>query len=226
MSEFYIVATPIGNLKDITLRALEVLKGLDFIACEDTRHSGILLSHYDIKARLISCRAANEERSAEYILELLDQGQNGAYISDAGTPGISDPGARVVEKLRSTEHEIIPLPGASAASTIVSVAGLCGKGYYFEGFLSPKPGKRKKRVEELMNRNEAVIFYESPFRIIKLLKDIADINSEAKVVIGREMTKKYEEILEGSAQDMLHLYEEKSSIKGELAVLVFSNKKS
>ncbi len=138
MSTLYIVATPIGNLEDITYRAIRTLKEVDIIACEDTRHTSGLLSHYDIKKRLIACHSYNEEESANGIIELLDQGNNIAYCSDAGTPGVSDPGARLVERVRSgSEHNIVPIPGASAVTSLVSGAGNIGKSFPFEGFLSP-----------------------------------------------------------------------------------------
>ena len=160
MGTLYMVGTPIGNLDDITLRALNTLKEVDVIACEDTRHTSNLLSHFDIKKRLIACHSYNEEESAKGIIALLDQGMNIAYCSDAGTPGVSDPGARLVERVRSeSDHKIVPIPGASASVTLVSAAGRIGKAFLFEGFLSPKKGRRQKRLKELVSRGDAFIIY-------------------------------------------------------------------
>ena len=142
MSELYIVATPIGNLGDITFRALETLKSVDVIAAEDTRHTLQLLNHFEIRKPLISCRSQNEKFASEKIIALLDEGKNVAYASDAGTPGISDPGAILAGTVRQAGHTVIPIPGASAFATLASVAGAGGKTLVFEGFLSPKPGRR------------------------------------------------------------------------------------
>ena len=168
MSTLFVTATPIGNLEDITLRAINTLKKVDVIACEDTRHTQIMLNHLEITGkRLIACHAHNEEESAKGIVKLLDSGLDVAYVSDAGTPGISDPGSRLVREVRNSGHNVVPIPGVSASSTLISVAALNGKTFTFEGFLSPKSGRRKNRLTELLNRNEAFIIYESPFRIVK-----------------------------------------------------------
>ena len=157
MSVLYIVGTPIGNLGDITLRAIETFKSVDFIAAEDTRHTLQLLNHLEIKKPLISCRAQNEKAAGSKIVELLDQGHSVAYASDAGTPGISDPGAVLVDVVREAGHQVVPIPGASAFATLISVAGSGGKTLIFEGFLSPKPGRRRSRLRELMQTGDAVI---------------------------------------------------------------------
>ena len=171
------VATPIGNLEDITYRAVRILGSVDVIACEDTRHTQQLLSHYGIRKRLIACHAHNEKESAKGILELLDSGMNVAYCSDAGTPGVSDPGARLVEAVREDgRHRVVPVPGASASVTLVSAAGNIGKSFTFEGFLSPKKGRRTKRLEELFSQKNAFIVYESPFRVVKTLEDIRNVS--------------------------------------------------
>ena len=149
------VAGPIGNLDDITLRALKVLEAVDVVACEDTRHTGRLLTHFNLKKRCIACHSHNEEESAKGIVSLLDRGQDVAYMSDAGTPGISDPGARLVEAVRAAGHEVVPIPGASAFVTLLSAAGNVGRTYTFEGFLSPKRGRRVRRLEELVARGES-----------------------------------------------------------------------
>lgn len=214
------MGTPIGNLGDITLRALETLKNVDFIACEDTRHTLQLLNHFEIKKPLISCRAQNEKFAGEKIVKLLDEGHSVAYASDAGTPGISDPGAVLVDIVREKNHKVIPIPGPSAFATLTSVVGSGGKTLIFEGFLSPKAGKRKSRVKELLATGDAFVIYESPFRITKLLADISDIESERKVVVGRELTKLHEEIISGTAKEIFNDFSSRQSIKGEFAVFI------
>lgn len=215
------VATPIGNLDDITYRAISILKSVDVIACEDTRHTNGLLNHYSIQKRLISCHSYNEEQSAKGIIELLDQGLNIAYCSDAGTPGISDPGARLCERVREeSEHTIVPIPGASAFVSLISASGRIGKAFTFEGFLSPKKGKRRSRMEELIKNGNAFIIYESPFRVVKTLEELVDFPSIKRVVIGRELTKAHEEINVGSAQEIYENYKNRASIKGEFVILV------
>lgn len=225
MSELYIVATPIGNLGDITFRALETFKNVDVIAAEDTRHTLQLLTHFEIRKPLISCRSQNEEAASGKIIALLDEGKTVAYASDAGTPGISDPGAVLAGLARKAGHKVVPIPGASAFAALASVAGAGGKTLVFEGFLSPKPGRRRSRLRELLEDGNAVILYESPFRIVKLLTDIADIDSERRVVVGRELTKLHEEITEGTAGEVLEDYASRSKILGEFAVFI-SGKKS
>lgn len=225
MSVLYIVGTPIGNLGDITFRALETLKSVDTIACEDTRHTLQLLTHFDIRKPLISCRSQNEDVAAQKIIKLMDDGQSVAYASDAGTPGISDPGAVLAGLVRKAGHTVVPIPGASAFASLVSVAGAGGKTLIFEGFLSPKPGRRRSRLRELLSTGDAIILYESPFRIVKLLTDIADIDSDRNIVIGRELTKLHEEIIEGSACEMRDNFAERASIKGEFAVFISGTKK-
>lgn len=226
MSTLYIVGTPIGNLGDITFRAIETLKTVDVIACEDTRHTLQLLTHFEIRKPLISCRAQNEENAGQKIIRLLDEGQSVAYASDAGTPGISDPGAVLVDLARKAGHKVVPIPGASAFVSLVSVAGSGGKTLLFEGFLSPKPGRRRSRLRELMATGFAFVLYESPYRIVKLLADIADIECERRVVVGRELTKLHEEIVEGTAADVRDDFSLRNKILGEFAVFVSGNKKA
>ena len=224
MSTLYIVGTPIGNLGDITYRAVETFKNVDVIAAEDTRHTLQLLNHLEIKKPLISCRSQNESVAAQKIIKLLDEGQSVAYASDAGTPGISDPGAVLATLVRGAGHTVVPIPGPSAFATLVSVAGAGGKTLIFEGFLSPKPGRRRSRLRELLATGDAVILYESPFRIVKLLTDIADIDKGRRVVVGRELTKLHEEIVEGTAEEMKQNFAERSKILGEFAIFISGNK--
>ena len=220
MAKLFIIGTPIGNLGDITFRAIETLKSVDFVAAEDTRHTLQLLTHFEIKKPMISCRAQNEKFVSEKIIQLLKEGHDIAYASDAGTPGVSDPGAVLVDHVREAGFDIVPIPGPAAFATLVSVAGTGGKTLIFEGFLSPKAGKRKSRLTELMNTGNAIVIYESPFRIVKLLTDIADIDSERRIVVGRELTKLHEEITSGTAKDLLDNYASRQSIKGEFAVFI------
>lgn len=224
MSTLYIVGTPIGNLGDITYRALETFKAVDVIACEDTRHTLQLLNHFEIKKPLVSCRAQNEQVAAQKLMRLLDEGQTVAYASDAGTPGISDPGAVLVDVAREAGHDVVPIPGACAFVSLASVAGSGGKSLLFEGFLSPKPGRRRSRLRELMATGFAFVLYESPFRIVKLLADIADIQCERRIVVGRELTKLHEEIVEGTAAEVLENFAGRSKILGEFAVFVSGSK--
>ena len=220
MGILFVVATPIGNLKDISFRALETFQEADFIACEDTRHTLGLLTHYEISKPLISCRAVNEASASEKIVKLLDEGKKIAYASDAGTPAISDPGSILVRTAREAGHTIIPIPGASAFGAIMSIAGTYDKTVVFEGFLSPKAGKRKRRLQELFDFGAGFVLYESPYRIIKLLADIAEIDSNRELIVGRELTKLHEEIIKGPASEVLQNFEKRPSIKGEFSVFV------
>lgn len=225
MSTLYIVGTPIGNLGDITYRAVETLKNVDVVAAEDTRHTLQLLTHLEIRKPLISCRAQNEKIAAQKIIQLMDEGKNIAFVSDAGTPGISDPGAILAGLVRKAGHSVVPIPGPSAFATLASVAGAGGKTLIFEGFLSPKPGKRRSRLKELLSTEDAIVLYESPFRIVKLLTDIADIDNNRRVVVGRELTKLHEEIVEGTAAELRDDFTSRASIKGEFAVFISGIKK-
>jgi 16S rRNA (cytidine1402-2'-O)-methyltransferase len=225
MPSLYMVATPIGNLQDITLRALETLKAVDLIVCEDTRHSRRLLDHYGIRKPLKSGHGHNEAQSALGIVKALEEGADVAYISDAGSPGISDPGRVMVRAVRDAGFPVVPIPGASALSALLSANGFPGKAITFEGFLSPKQGKRRTRLSELLARAESFVLYESPHRVLKLLADLSDLDSERHVLLGRELTKVHEELVEGSATDVLETMSRRQSIKGEIALLVGPPKK-
>ena len=220
------MGTPIGNLGDITFRALETFKSVDVIAAEDTRHTMELLTHFDIHKPLVSVRAQNEAFASEKIIKMLNEGKKVAYASDAGTPGISDPGAVLCSLVREAGHSVVPIPGASAFATLVSVSGAGGKTLIFEGFLSPKPGRRRTRLKELMQTGCAVVLYESPFRILKLLEDIATIEPERRIVVGRELTKLHEEINDGMAKDIFENYASRSKIQGEFAIFISGLKKT
>ncbi|HCG63978.1 MAG: 16S rRNA (cytidine(1402)-2'-O)-methyltransferase [Spirochaetae bacterium HGW-Spirochaetae-4] len=220
MGTLFMVATPIGNLEDITMRALQTLREVDVIACEDTRHTQRLLTRYDIHKRLIACHAHNETSSAAGIVKLLSEDNNIAFVSDAGTPGISDPGARVVNAVREAGFPIVPIPGASALATLISVSGFVGKAFLFEGFMSPRAGRRRKRLVELLARDEAFIVYESPFRVVKLLEELASLAPDRRILVGREMTKAFEEFVDGTAQTVAGDFAKRTSIKGEFAICI------
>lgn len=224
VSTVYIVATPIGNLGDITLRALETLKKVEVVACEDTRRTRKLLTHFGISVRLLSVRARNEESAAVGVYEVLERGGDVAYVSDAGTPGVSDPGSVLVRGARERGFPVVPLPGPSAVAALMSVSGFGGKSVLFDGFLSPKPGRRRRRLAELLEREEGFCVYESPYRTIKLLREIADIEPERHLIVGREMTKAFEEFIEGTAAETASLFENRGEIKGEVSVLVSGKK--
>ena len=224
MSKLYIVATPIGNLDDITLRAINTLREADVIACEDTRHTQTLLTHLGITGkRLIACHAHNEAASSQGIVGLLGQGLSVAYCSDAGTPGVSDPGSRLVRAVREAGFDVVPIPGASASVTLISASGLAGKTFTFEGFLSPKSGRRKSRLKELLAREEAFIIYESPFRILKTLSELRDLDDSRRLVLGREMTKAFEQFIYGTPSEVIS---ELKVVKGEFALVVLPPSKA
>jgi len=224
MAILYIIGTPIGNLGDISFRAAETLKKADLVACEDTRRTLKLLSHLGIRVKTLSCRSQNEEFAAEKVLAALNQGQTVAYASDAGTPALSDPGAVLASMAAQAGHDVIPVPGPSAFAALLSVAGGKDKTVIFEGFLSPKPGRRKSRLRELMSMDAACVLYESPFRILKLLGDIVEIDSERYICLGREMTKIHEEYIRGTAAETLAILSQKGEQIGEFSLYVSGNK--
>jgi len=220
----YIVATPIGNLSDITLRALEVLKTVAFVAAEDTRHTRKLLSHYRISARLISCNEHNERERAVEIVKKISDGASAALLSDAGTPTVSDPGYRVLQAAISANLRIVPIPGASAAITALSAAGLPSDAFLFAGFLSHKSAKRRARLKQLANEPVTLIFYESPNRITALLQEVVELLGNRPVALAREMTKRYQEFIRGPAEDVMANLQGRSDIKGEVTLLVSGKK--
>jgi 16S rRNA (cytidine1402-2'-O)-methyltransferase len=220
MSILYIIGTPIGNLGDISFRAVETLKAVDLVACEDTRRTLKLLSYLGIRVPLFSCRAQNERIATEKVIVALNEGKTVAYASDAGTPSVSDPGAVLVRLASEAKHTILPIPGPSAFAALVSVAGGMDKTVIFEGFLSPKAGRRRSRLKELLEAKSAFVLYESPFRILKLLEDLADLNNERYVCVGREMTKVHEEYLRGSAMEIRLVLAGKTKQIGEFSVYV------
>ncbi|MDR0598762.1 MAG: 16S rRNA (cytidine(1402)-2'-O)-methyltransferase [Treponema sp.] len=220
MAVLYIIGTPIGNLGDLSFRAAGVLKSVSLVACEDTRQTLKLLNHLGIRVPLLSCRAQNEEAAAAKVIAALDEGKTAAYASDAGTPALSDPGSLLARAAAAAGHEVIPLPGPSAFAALVSVAGGRDKTVVFEGFLSPKPGRRRSRLRELLDTGWAFVLYESPFRIVKLLEDLADLDSERYICVGREMTKVHEEYRRGPAAEIFAFFSKKDRQKGEFALYV------
>jgi 16S rRNA (cytidine1402-2'-O)-methyltransferase len=215
----YLVSTPIGNLGDITIRALDVLKSVDLIAAEDTRHTGMLLKHYGLDKRLISYHDFNKRRTAPFLVEQLKSGKSVAVCSDAGTPGISDPGYYLVQLAIENDIKVVPIPGASAFLSALVVSGLPTDRFAFEGFLPTKPGKRRKRLERLQEEERSIILYESPHRFAKTLEDIAAILGERKLVVARELTKKFEEIVRGTP-DVIRQWLGQKKLRGELVVLI------
>jgi 16S rRNA (cytidine1402-2'-O)-methyltransferase len=225
VATLYIIGTPIGNLGDISFRAAEILKTVDLVACEDTRRTVKLLNSLNIRVKLLSCRAQNEEFAAREVISALNEGKTAAYASDAGTPALSDPGSVLARLVLEAGHEVIPVPGPSAFAALVSVAGGTDKTVIFEGFLSPKAGRRRSRLAELLATGAAFVLYESPFRVLKLLEDLAEFDNERYVCVGREMTKVHEEYLRGPVGKICGFFAEKSRQIGEFSVYV-SGKKS
>jgi 16S rRNA (cytidine1402-2'-O)-methyltransferase len=215
----YIVSTPIGNLEDITLRALRILKEADLIAAEDTRHTGLLLRHFSIHTPLTSYFEGNEMKKREFILSKLRQGDWIALVSDAGTPGISDPGYRLIRLAIENEIPVIPIPGPSAVIAALSVAGLPTDAFLFKGFLPHKSKRRRDLLKQLEEVKETLIFYESPHRLSETLRDILEVLGDRDLVLTRELTKIYEEVLRGKVSEIQNTLGEKK-IKGEITLVI------
>ena len=215
----YICGTPIGNLEDVTLRVLKILKEVKLIAAEDTRHTKKLLNHYQINTKVTSYYEYNKFKKATYLLEILKNGQDIALVSDAGMPGISDPGYVLVNLALKNNIKIIPVPGVSALITALVVSGLPADKFVFEGFLPRKIKERKRYFKNIENEERTVIFYETPHRLKRALKDMLEVWGDRKIVIARELTKKYEEIIRGNLSQILtEIYEKE--IKGEITLVV------
>jgi 16S rRNA (cytidine1402-2'-O)-methyltransferase len=225
MAKLYIVPTPIGNLEDITLRSINVLIDSDLVLCEDTRRSKILMSHYKINTQLKSFHKFNEHKEVDSIVDQIKEGKKISLISDAGTPGISDPGFLIVRTCIESEIEIECLPGATAFVPALINSGIPSDKFVFEGFLPVKKG-RKTRLETLSNEERTMIFYESPHKILKTLNDFKlNFGSERKISISRELTKVYEENIRGTVEEVISLFGDKK-IKGEIVIVVEGNKNS
>lgn len=216
----YLVATPIGNLADITLRALQVLKDVDLIACEDTRHTHKLLRHYGITTKTISYHEHNEQRRAAELIDLLRQGSDVAVVSDAGTPSVSDPGFRLVRAAIENELPVVPVPGPSALISALIAAGLPPDEFFFAGFLPSRSTARRKRLDELRSVPGTLIFYEAPHRLAQMLEDAHKILGEREAVVARELTKLHETIRRGRLSDLAMHYANEENPRGEIVVLI------
>jgi 16S rRNA (cytidine1402-2'-O)-methyltransferase len=215
----YICGTPIGNLEDITLRVIKILKEVEFIAAEDTRHTKKLLDRYQINTKITSYYEYNKFKKAPYLVEILKNGQDIALVSDAGMPGISDPGYVLINLALKNNIKLIPVPGVSALITALVVSGLPTDRFVFEGFLPRKIKERKKYFKSIENEERTIIFYEAPHRLKKALKDMFEILGDRKIVIARELTKKYEEIIRGNLIQVLSEINTKE-MKGEITLIV------
>jgi 16S rRNA (cytidine1402-2'-O)-methyltransferase len=215
-----VVATPIGNLEDITHRALRILSSVHLIACEDTRHTHRLLAHYGIQTPTISYHEHNERERTEELIAKLAAGADIALVSDAGTPLISDPGYRVVSRAAAEGIPVVPIPGAAALLTALAASGLPTDSFYFGGFLPAKTGQRRRILQSLIGLECTLVFYEAPHRIIESLEDVAAVLGDRPVVLTRELTKLHEEFIRGTAAGVLNEMKSRPAIKGELTLLI------
>jgi len=216
----YLVATPLGNLEDITLRALRVLREVDRIACEDTRHTGKLLKHFEISKPLLSLHEHNETERAHDVVERARQGESIAVVSDAGMPGISDPGYRVVQEAIAAEITVVPLPGPVALETALAASGLPTDAFRFGGFLPAKTTQRRKVLQALVDDPATLVFYEAPHRIVRTLQDALEVLGDRPAVLARELTKMHEEFLRGPVSTLLATLTARDSVKGEITLLI------
>ena len=217
----YLVGTPIGNLSEMTPRALEILSDVEYVAAEDTRNSGLLLNHFNIHKPFISCHEHNEEEAASKIIALLEDGHSVAYVSDAGYPCISDPGSRLVKAALEHQIKISVISGPSALLNALAGSGLPSDHFYFHGFLESKESVRKNQLQELFTKKETLIFYEAPHRIQKTLKAMAEVFGDRKACIARELTKKHEEFIRGNIEELSQIDPE--TLKGEMVIVVEGN---
>jgi len=216
----YVVATPVGNLEDITYRAVRVLREVDAIACEDTRHTRHLLDHYGIAKPLVSYHEHNEMARAVELVERLRAGESIALVSDAGTPLVSDPGYRLVSEAIASGVSVVPVPGPSAVAAALSASGLPCDQFRFLGFLPAKSAQRRRLLESLRAETATVVCYEAPHRIVESMADIVDVLGDRPAVLARELTKVHEEFLRGSSAEILRVLRERPSIKGEITILL------
>lgn len=220
MATLYIVATPIGNLNDFSQRAIDTLKNVDYIGCEDTRTSGTLLQHFQIDKPTFSFHQHNEHQKVEYLVDLLNQQKNVALISDAGMPGISDPGFLAVRAAHQNNHAVCPIPGPSAVTAAIAASGLPSDRFLFEGFLPQKKGRQTK-IKEIADAEITTVIYESPYRVVKLLNGLAEFcEGNRWICVAREITKKFEEIDRGQLSEIVERWNEKTSIKGEFVIVI------
>lgn len=216
----YVVATPIGNLRDITLRALDVLKAVDLVAAEDTRKTARLLGHFGLSVPLISYHEHNEAARTPGLVGRLQQGVSIALVTNAGTPGVSDPGYRLVTAAAGAGLRVVPVPGVTAAATALSASGLATDAFVFEGFLSKKAGRRLQQIQALASETRTVIWYESPQRMLALIEELIAAFGDRRAVLAREMTKLHEEFIRGRLSEILHELRSRSEVKGECTLLV------
>ncbi|MBU2219477.1 16S rRNA (cytidine(1402)-2'-O)-methyltransferase [Patescibacteria group bacterium] len=216
----YVVATPIGNLEDITLRALRILREADFIACEDTRVTKKLLSHFKINTLAISYHQHSRLTKIDWIIQQLKSGKSIALVTDAGTPGISDPGNILISECAKNKIKIVPIPGPSALTALASVSGINMQKFIFMAFPPHKKG-REKFFKEITAAKYPVIYYESPHRLVKNLELLASFKKNASIIVGRELTKMFEEIIRGTVPEVLNYFQNKDKIKGEFAVIIY-----
>jgi len=215
----YPVGTPIGNLKDITLRALEILKEVDLIAAEDTRHTRKLLSHYDIHTSLTSFYEYNQIRKTPYLINCLKNGKDVALVTRAGMPGISDPGYYLIKEAIKEKIKIVPIPGPTALTTGLVASGLPMDSFIFEGFLGRRKGARIKRLKKLRDEKRTVVIYEAPHRIKKVLPEIREVLGDRRIVIAQELTKKFEEIIRGRVSELEEIFKDRTP-RGEFTLII------
>lgn len=215
----YLVATPIGNLEDITMRAIRILKEADYIAAEDTRNTKRLCNYFEIDTPLISYHDHNQEVGGEKLLQLLRDGKTIALVSDAGLPAISDPGADIAMKAIQEDFAVVPLPGANAAITALIASGLPTQPFYFHGFLSRYKKERREGLETLRNKQETILFYEAPHRLKEMLKDVQLVLGNRQIVLARELTKKFEEFIRGTVEEALE-WANTNEVRGEFVVII------
>jgi 16S rRNA (cytidine1402-2'-O)-methyltransferase len=216
----YVVATPIGNLEDLTHRATRILQEVDLIACEDTRHTRKLLNHYGIKTKTVSYHEHNEREQALKLIDAIKSGRDVAVVSDAGTPGISDPGFRVVNAALEQGVEVVPVPGPTALISALVASGLPSDEFFFGGFLPARSTARRKRLAELTTLQTTLVFYEAPHRIIETLKDARAVLGEREAVVARELTKLHEEIWRGNLSELVSTFDETHEPRGEMVLLI------
>ncbi|HJU56017.1 MAG TPA: 16S rRNA (cytidine(1402)-2'-O)-methyltransferase [Pyrinomonadaceae bacterium] len=216
----YLVATPIGNLEDITHRAVRVLSEVDIVACEDTRHTRVLLNHYQIKTKTISYHEHNERERAEYLGEMLEAGRSVAVVSDAGTPGISDPGFRLVNDAVRRGARVVPIPGPAAFVSALIASGLPTDEFFFGGFLPARSNERRARLTAVRSLNSTLVFYETPHRIAQALADAREILGEREAVVARELTKLHEEIARGRLSELAERFGREGAARGEIVLVI------
>lgn len=221
MSALYLVATPIGNLEDITLRALRILKSVDLIACEDTRHTQKLLNHFEIHVATISYHEHNEAERATELIAQIAAGKRVALVSDAGTPALSDPGYRVVQAAVAAGVPVVPIPGAAAAINALIASGLSTDAFYFGGFLPGRAGERRTALESHHNRKETMVFYDAPHRLLDTLADVVELcGPDRRLCVARELTKIHEEFLRGSVAEVLAILRVRGEVRGEITLVL------